>query len=221
MANYNYSGAIKTANKYGITDVQIIQGKNPRQCTSIIYKGVKVSTSTYTLVNFENLFYEIKATGNLNSYVTSVAKQKVSEAWGITEEARQHNRKNQNRTYADNLNHISKLYGRKLSDVVAEYICDYACPFDKWEHDIIHFYSYDEDMDGNVIEYKNGPEKAKQVMQRLLQTQGIIKIKENIYTRNGLYNLIKNWHGENDIQITPEGINKYIDMIYNVYGEKV
>ena len=164
MANYNYSTAVYMANKYGIQDVQLVQGKNPRQCTSIIYKGNKVSTSSMTKAELDTLFNHIACHGNIDGFVKSVARQKINNAWGYNMASMLANYEKQVRTYGDSFKTMIKLKDRNLADVMIEYIqdgeLDNMLSVENWKKSVINFYTESEyDIDGTLtykVDYEKG-----------------------------------------------------------------
>lgn len=222
MANNNLKTALRLMEQYGIQNIQVIQGTNPKQCIGIMYNGQRISTSAWVGHDFEAFFSEVK-TGSCS--VESVAKQKVSEAWGFTEEARQAHRDEQERTYADNINHLIQLKGRKISDVFNDYMhyqeMNNLLEYKQWIETVKAWYTEPEtDFNGNIISQvsiEKGLARAKEFVLNALKNKDLYIINGYVYSNYGLTQLVKNWYGENDIKTTNENnqkiVNKFIELV--------
>ena len=205
MANNNMTCAVKTLSHFNINGIQLIPGKNPKQCIGIIYGGTRISTSSFNTADFAALFGQIECTGSMPATL-SVAKQKVSEAWGRSQDNRDMHGEKQGMTYADNINFTIQLKGRKLSDVLNEYLND-GMNYKTWVESVIKWYTENEiieDNEGNTIsvvetDYNKGLAKAKHVVYNQLKTKQLYIVEGNVFSNYALTQLVKNWHGENDI----------------------
>ena len=174
--------------QYGIQNIQVIPGTNPKQCIGIMYNGQRISTSAWVGHDFEAFFNEVK-TGSCS--VESVAKQKVSEAWGFTEEARQAHRDEQERTYADNINHLIQLKGRKISDVFNDYMhyqeMNNLLEYKQWIETVKAWYTEPEtDFNGNIISQVSIEKGLARAKEFVLKT-GCDSLAVAIGTSHGAY----------------------------------
>ena len=207
MANNNLKTGMETAQKYGITDIQFIKGKNEKQAIRVIYKGVETSTSSFVREDWELFFNKLACTEEAPAH-ESVASQKVSTAHGKDGEQTLSNQEEQDMTYADNWGSLIQVKGQELKKCLAQMvditehensIYDENMSYYKtWVQHVISFYNYD-------------MEKAKNIIMDLIKTNKVYIIREHIYTNKGLYEFIKNWYGENDIKISKEDIQNKVN----------
>lgn len=207
MANNNLKTGMEMAQKYGITDIQFIKGKNEKQAVRVIYKGVETSTSAFVRSDWETFFSELACTKTTPAH-ESVAGQKVSTAWGKNALQTLLNQDTQGMTYADNWGSLIQLKGQELKRCLAQMVditensknvCNENMDYYKtWVQHVISFYD-------------NDVNKAKNIIMDLIKTNKVYIIREHIYTNTGLYEFIKNWYGENDIKISKEDIQNKVN----------
>ena len=215
MANNNLKKGMEMAQKYGITDVQFIQGTNPKQAIGIMYKGKRYSTSAFVGKDFENLFSTLACTKEVE--VKSVAGQKVSTAWGKNALQTFFNQDTQSMTYADGIGSLIQVKGQELKRCLAQLvdITENSNSIDNenmnyyktWVQHVINFYATDDEGNFNADKVS----KAKRVVLDLINNKEVYIIREHIYTNYNLYEFIKNWYGENDIKASKEDIQNKVD----------
>ena len=121
MANNNLKSGIETAQKYGITDIQFIKGKNEKQAVRVIYKGIETKTSSFVRSDWETFFEDLACTQKAPTHESS-ASMKVSTAWGKTAPQTLFNQDTQNMTYADNWGSLIQLKGQELKVCLAQMV---------------------------------------------------------------------------------------------------
>lgn len=118
MATRNMNMATKWANFYGV-QCQLVAGKQPNTCKTIIYKGTEYPASNMTGIELESFFAEIANGCEVTG--TSKANQKVSDAHGRDDNEQMRNFLNQFMTYADRFEGI-QFVNQPLSAVFAQVI---------------------------------------------------------------------------------------------------
>ena len=221
MANNNLKKGMEMAQKYGITDVQFIQGKNPKQAINIIYKGKKYSTSAFVGKDWQDLFSTLACTKEVS--MESVASQKVSTAWGKNAIQTFFNQDTQSMTYADGIGSLIQVKGQSLKKCLAQLVDitehensinnENMNYYKTWVQHVINFYATDDEGNFDIKKVS----KAKKVVFDLINNKEVYIIREHIYTNYNLYEFIKNWYGENDIKISKKDIqnkvNEWVSLV--------
>ena len=148
MANYNEKTFRKFMDMYHV-EGQLITGKSNNgngnviamNCGRYQFKGL----SQFTKLNIELLIQAIACDGiekayQEHTYRNSVAKQKINEAHGRTNEERQSHENKQEMTYARLLDHRIQFVGNTLSNVYNELFM-YEKDFQDWHTKDLSRYS--------------------------------------------------------------------------------
>lgn len=233
MSNFNYGGCLKSAEENNVKEFQTILGKeNPRGKNVI---GINIGgytfdrLSNFTKSEFDALFMDIKTLGVAKAYEVhvasrSVARQKVNRAWGRSVGESFINKVNQEFTYADSIKPLIQLKGARLVDALEclkdltenskSIMGDNMNKYNTWVKHVIAWYTDKE----SCRDYKNGMKNAKDFIMTSIKTGKIHLIGEFIYTNYNLYQFVRLWCSENQIETTPEKIQEYVDRWVDSYG---
>ena len=194
MANENKKRIEETLRELGLIDkVQLVEGKNPKQVTSIWYLGRQYRTSALCGKQIKEFFELLQAGIESNG---SVAEQKVNEAHGYSEEQRNTNAITQERTYADDFNGI-KFVGRNPYAVLVDAI-DYSTDYKNWAMTMydIHCRPYD-DEEKNMA--RGLSKKAcMDMIKDMINNREVVIVNGYVTAKVRFENALDRWEGEND-----------------------
>lgn len=211
MANKNRDAIDKIIRKTTLQGFQLLTETNPKNYTKFIYGGYIKAISQFSGKDFADLVANLekaKTDAEIQACMsgTSKAAMKIDEAHGRTVEKSYKNYCKQNRTYAKSHRGTQQLKGHTLKESLNEYIEDtesqYYLSVEYYLKSMKNF--YDRKSNKFLIDKIQG----------MLKNREIYFINGYVYTRTGFYNLVKNWHGANDIPTTEEQINQIIDSCF-------
>lgn len=212
MATQNLKRIIKAVNANGIIAQVIPSPSNPLNSFKVICNGIEFKSSQWTSEDIEN-FVEF-AQGKLSADCVagvSVAKQKINTAHGTTVIKESENWINQLMTYADGVKSLIQLKGQSLNTVINAYMDLTENANNVMGNNLNYYKDWVESM-------KHWHDNAKIKVLAMLQNKEVFIMNEYVYSKVGMYNLIKNWFGENDIPTNDDKINSIIEKWVACYN---
>lgn len=215
MSN-NYGSFQKAVETIGINGIQAKTSEKNQKCvTRFIYNGIEsMSVANYSKKDFIMLFERLQKAKELEQIKAiltgqSVASQKVNDAHGNDVLKQNLNYLQQQRTYATDTR--TRLKGVTLEHAIKQYLGNISS-------NINAMGMLDRTYMPCVIEsltywHKITKEQARAMLIEMIRKHEICVVSEHVYAHNEFYNLIKNWHGENDKPCNPEKIEKMTCMV--------
>lgn len=196
MANHNLKKVIETCMALGILDkIQVVPGKDPKQCTSVYYMGKQYSTSALCGQRLVEFFELLKQGIEPNG---SVARQKINEAHGYKQEQRNTNQVEQTMTYADDFAGI-KFVKRNPFEVLLDCIdTNETAEVKHWALTMqdIHCKPFDDEELNN----KKGMSKdaLMAMIKDMIENEDVIIIDNHITAKCRFIRALDRWEAEND-----------------------
>lgn len=128
MSTVNMKQAKKWSTYYGVT-CQLIEGKNPLNCQAVIVNGKRIATSNMNGLQLEMLFSDIACGQHVDG--SSVAKQKINEAHGRTNEERLSYFIKQLMTYANRFDGV-QFIGQSMESVLNQMVKNQSLTLTDW-----------------------------------------------------------------------------------------
>ena len=223
MSTQNLKRIIKAVNDNNISAQVVPSPSNSKNSYQVICNGITFKSSQWTNEDIENFVQY--AQGKIDADViqgASVALQKINTAHGTTAIKEADNYKKQNMTYADDIQHLIQLKGRKFSDVLNEYIDGYMV--NNKENSVYYYKNWFKglidvrrtDLDLVNFSYDKQIKAIREIAKDLINKKQVVFYNEMAIDNYGVYKLIKNWHGENDIQINENKLIELRDKVMNL-----
>lgn len=195
MANGNMGKARQLANFYGI-QCQLVEGKSPKNCKAVIYRGKSYPTANWTGIDFDSFFSQIASGCEVSA--DSKAQMKVSEAHGRDDDERMEHFLLQYMTYADATENIS-MEG-SLTDTFNQIIDNRYSNYAEWIEILPHWHA-----------------NAEKVMQDLINTKQVLILDNKVYSRDTFTKCFRAWidrHNRKDLKaVENHAIDMYFDRI--------
>lgn len=223
MAN-NLGSFEKAVETVGISEVQPKLSTNNKKCVvRFLYKGIEsCSVANYNKQEFLNLFETLKKAKVMEEVQAimrgqSVASQKVNDAHGNDILKKNINYLQQNRTYATD--DRTRLKGVKISDAVMLYLNN---TISKYNAIGMLNASYMPCVIESLSDWHNiSHEQARNMLANMIKNHEVCVVNEHVFSHDEFKNLVKNWHGENDIPCTHEKIEnltcKLMEKLHGTY----
>ena len=196
MANENRKKIIETLTKLGLLDkVQLVEGKNPKQVTSIWYMGKQYRTSALCGQRLVEFFELLKQGIEPNG---SVAKQKINQAHGYSEDMRNTNQVEQTMTYADDFAGI-KFVKRNPFQVLLDCIdTNETAEVKHWALTMqsIHCKPFDDE----DLNRKKGMSKdaLMAMIKDMIENEDVVIIDNHVTAKCRFVRALDRWEAEND-----------------------
>ena len=216
MANKNKKAIDKMVQNIKLQGFQLVVSEsNPNNYIKFNYAGYSMPISQFSSKDFADLIADLeqaKTDAEIQACMSGSSKacMKIDEAHGRTVQNSFENYVKQSRTYAKSHRAMQQLKGVSLKKALTDYVEDIESSwYNSKEHFLQNIPLWHEDL---------SKDELIAFIQNMLMTKQIYFVNGYVYTRLGLYNLIKNWHGQNDIQTSKDEINSIIDKCFKGVG---